>query len=39
MLEDIEPRLDIKLKEADVIVILGLPKDLIDFEKFSMTGV
>jgi len=39
MLEDIEARLDIKLKVGDVIVILGLPKDLIDFEKFSMTGV
>ena len=39
MLEDIEARLDIKLKVGDVIVILGLPKDLIDFEKFSITGV
>ena len=39
MLEDIEARLDIKLKVGDVIVILGLPRDLIDFEKFSMTGV
>ena len=38
MLEDIEARLDIKLKEADVIVILGLPRDLIEFEKFSITG-
>jgi len=37
-LEDIEARLDIKLKEADVIVILGLPRDLIEFEKFSITG-
>jgi len=39
MLEDIEARLDIKLKVGDVIVILGLPRDLIDFEKFSITGV
>jgi len=39
MLEDIEARLDIKLKVGDVIVILGLPKDLIDFEKYSITGV
>jgi len=38
MLEDIEVRLDIKLKDGDVIVILGLPRDLIEFEKFSITG-
>ena len=39
MLEDIEARLDIRLKGGDVIVILGLPRDLIEFEKFSITGV
>ncbi|MDC0127744.1 cation:proton antiporter [Methylophilaceae bacterium] len=39
MLEDIEARLDIRLQGGDVIVILGLPKDLIEFEKFSITGV
>jgi len=38
MLEDIEVRLDIKLKDGDVIVILGLPRDLIEFEKFTITG-
>ena len=38
MLEDIEVRQDIRLKEGDVIVILGLPKDLIEFEKFTSTG-
>ena len=38
MLEDIEARLDIKLKDGDVIVILGLPRDLIEFEKFTITG-
>jgi monovalent cation:H+ antiporter-2, CPA2 family len=38
MLEDIEARMDIRLKEADVIVILGLPKDLIEFEKLTITG-
>ena len=38
MLEDIEPRLDILLSQGDVIVILGLPKDLIEFEKFSISG-
>jgi len=38
MLEDIEVRQDIRLKEGDVIVILGLPKDLIEFEKFTITG-
>jgi len=39
MLEDIEPRLDIRLQRGDVIVILGLPRDLIEFEKFSINGV
>jgi CPA2 family monovalent cation:H+ antiporter-2 len=39
MLEDIEARLDIRLKGGDVIVILGLPRDLIEFEKFSINGV
>jgi len=39
MLEDIEARLDIRLQGGDIIVILGLPKDLIEFEKFSITGV
>ena len=39
MLEDIEARLDIRLQGEDVIVILGLPRDLIEFEKFSKTGV
>ena len=39
MLEDIEARLDIRLQGGDVIVILGLPRDLIEFEKFSKTGV
>jgi len=39
MLEDIEARLDIRLKCGDVIVILGLPRDLIEFEKFSISGV
>jgi CPA2 family monovalent cation:H+ antiporter-2 len=39
MLEDIEARLDIRLQGGDVIVILGLPRDLIEFEKFSITGV
>ena len=38
MLEDIEPRVDIRLSKGDVIVILGLPRDLIEFEKFSITG-
>jgi CPA2 family monovalent cation:H+ antiporter-2 len=38
MLEDIEVRQDIRLKEGDVIVILGLPKDLIEFEKFTITS-
>ena len=38
MLEDIEVRTDIKLKDGDVIVILGLPRDLIEFEKFTITG-
>ncbi|MDB4040080.1 cation:proton antiporter [Methylophilaceae bacterium] len=38
MLEDIEPRPDIKVSKGDVIVILGLPRDLIEFEKFSITG-
>ena len=37
MLEDIEARSDIKLKDGDVIVILGLPRDLIEFEKFTIT--
>jgi len=37
-LEDIEPRVDIRLSKGDVIVILGLPRDLIEFEKFSITG-
>jgi len=39
MLEDIEARLDIRLQGEDVIVILGLPRDLNEFEKFSKTGV
>jgi len=39
MLEDIEARLDIRLQRGDVIVILGLPRDLIEFEKFSINGV
>ena len=39
MLEDIEARLDIRLQGEDVIVILGVPRDLIEFEKFSKTGV
>ena len=38
MLEDIEPRIDIMLSKGDVIVILGLPRDLIEFEKFTITG-
>ena len=38
MLENIEPRVDIRLSKGDVIVILGLPRDLIEFEKFSITG-
>ncbi len=38
MLEDIEARSDIKLKDGDVIVILGLPRDLTEFEKFTITG-
>jgi len=38
MLEDIEPRVDIRLSKGDVIVILGLPRDLIEFEKFTITG-
>tara|TARA_B110000014_G_scaffold264413_1_gene265756 strand:- start:1200 stop:3125 length:1926 start_codon:yes stop_codon:yes gene_type:complete len=38
MLEDIEPRSDIKVSKGDVIVVLGLPRDLIEFEKFSITG-
>ena len=39
MLEDIEARFDIRLNEGDIIVILGLPRDLIEFEKFTITGV
>jgi len=38
MLEDIEPRANIKLSKGDVIVILGLPNDLIEFEKFTING-
>jgi len=38
MLEDIEPRLDIILSKGDVVVILGLPRDLIEFEKFTITS-
>ena len=38
MLEDIEPRANIKLSKGDVIVILGLPNDLIKFEKFTING-
>ena len=38
MLEDIEPRPDIKLSKDDVIVILGLPNNLIEFEKFTING-
>ena len=38
MLEDIEPRANIKLSKGDVIVILGLPNNLIEFEKFTING-
>ena len=38
MLEDIEPRANIKLSKGDIIVILGLPNDLIEFEKFTING-
>tara|TARA_X000000368_G_scaffold399832_1_gene371167 strand:+ start:480 stop:2369 length:1890 start_codon:yes stop_codon:yes gene_type:complete len=38
MLEDIEPRPDIRLSKNDVIVILGLPNNLIQFEKFTING-
>ena len=38
MLEDIEPRPDIKLSKDDVLVILGLPNNLIEFEKFTING-
>ena len=38
MLEDIEPRPDIKLSIGDIIVLLGLPGDLVLFEKYIMNG-
>ena len=38
MLEDVEPREDIKLDIGDTIVILGLQKDLNLFEKYAITG-
>ena len=38
MLEDVEPREDIKLEIGDTIVILGLQEDLNLFEKYAITG-
>jgi len=38
MLEDIEPRPDIILSKGDVLVLLGLPKDLKKFEKYALNG-
>jgi len=38
MLEDVEPREDIVLSGGDIIVILGLQKDLNLFEKYVING-
>ena len=38
MLENIDPRPDIILQNGDVIVILGLQKNINDFEKYISSG-
>ncbi len=38
MLENIDPRPDIILSKGDVLVLLGPPKDLEQFEKYALNG-
>ncbi|NQW34553.1 MAG: cation:proton antiporter [Methylophilales bacterium] len=38
MLENIDPRPDIILSKGDVLVLLGSPKDLEQFEKYALNG-